>query len=89
MKIKNIKAFVIISTVLVLAFIFIPEIEIKQSRKDSVKYIASEMGYSPSICSFLVNTKVGRKLCFIGFKKEMKSQLKGVKKSMKKAKRNL
>ena len=89
MKRKNIKIFVVISTVIILAFILVPEIEIKKTKKDSVAYIASEMGYSPGVCNFLVNTKVGRQLCYIGLKKEMKAQLKGIKKSIKKAERKL
>ncbi len=82
---KKIKIFIAIAAVLAIAFFAIPEVEVKKTSKDSVAYLAEEMGYPPGICNFLVNTKLGRKLCYIGLKKEVKSQLRQAKREVKKA----
>ncbi len=82
---KRLKYLFVIALILGGAYLFTPEAEIKKSRKESVAYLAEEAGYPPAVCNFMVGTKVGRKLCYIGLKKEMKSYLRQAKKEIRKA----
>lgn len=80
---KKIFAIILITTVF--GYFILPEVVVKEKRKEAVEYIAKEMDYPPSICNFLVNTKVGRKLSYIVLKSEVKKEIKSWKKDIKKA----
>ena len=61
----------------------LPEVVVKKNRKEAVDYIATEMGYSPAVCNFLLNTSTGRKLSFLFLKKEMKKEIRSANKEIK------
>ena len=53
-------------------FYFVPEKHLKKTTKE----FAREAEISPVLASFVLHTKLGRKIAFLAVKKELKKQLK-------------
>ena len=83
------KVFLGVGLILVVIFFTLPEVDVKSKRKEAVKYLSKEAGYPPGVSSFIVNTKLGRKLAYVGLKTELKSQLKELKKEVESTQKEL
>lgn len=61
---------------LLICFVLIPEKDFNQAKNNSIKVLAKEYNIPPYLAKLVVNTKVGRKLAYIFFKKKINNKKK-------------
>lgn len=76
------KWIIIIVVTILAAYFFIPEKDLKALSTGTTKEIAAEFDLYPGLTSFMINTKMGRKMAYLFIKKELKATVKEVEDAM-------